>query len=111
MGCFMSRSDFLVVMPGFWGGMARVLALWPRHEPYNYSVSGADADAWAIRNDWRVVSRDVACATYTLAGRGDLDCFLPALSSDAKLRKRLTQAAKRGSLCHNVEKEPVKVAG
>lgn len=60
-GAKVGRTDFLFASPSFWTGAARTLDLWATLERYSYNISRtpADADAWAVENDWRVVGQDL----------------------------------------------------
>ena len=57
----MGRTDFLFVMPGYVDGAARTLDLAGLYDSgsYNESRTPAEADAWAIANDWAVVGNDL----------------------------------------------------
>lgn len=57
----MGRTDFLFVMPSYLGGAARTLDLAGFYDSgsYNESQTPAEADAWAIANDWAVVGNDL----------------------------------------------------
>ncbi len=60
----MGGSDFLFASPSFVTGAGRVLDLGAALEYYSYNLSltPAEADRWAIANDWRVVGQDLAKA-------------------------------------------------
>jgi hypothetical protein len=56
------RSDFLFVQPSVVSGLARLLDLWATFDAYNVSRSPHEADARALRADWRVTGQDLADA-------------------------------------------------
>ena len=57
----MGRTDFLFVMPNLLNGASRVLDLAGLYDSgsYNESRTTAEADAWALSNDWAVVGNDI----------------------------------------------------
>jgi hypothetical protein len=55
----MGNSDFLFARPSFIEGMARVLDLGCTLNEYNYSRTGAEADAKALKNDFLMVFQDL----------------------------------------------------
>lgn len=56
------RTLFLFAKPSFLGGAARVLDLGATMNMHNGSRSGAEADYFALRGDWRMVGTDIARA-------------------------------------------------
>jgi len=55
-------SDILYARPSFVEGMARALDLGGTLTEYNQSPTGAQADSYALRADWRAVSHDLVSA-------------------------------------------------
>lgn len=55
-------SDILYARPSFTEGLARVLDLGSTLTEYNQSPTGAQADAHALRTDWRAVGHDLTNA-------------------------------------------------
>lgn len=55
-------SDYLFASPGFINGMGSVLDLGGTLFQYNGSLSGEEADALAMRNDFRAVGDDLRSA-------------------------------------------------
>jgi hypothetical protein len=55
-------SSLLFVKPGFVRGLSRATAPFGRIIAYNYSPTPKEADARAIRSDWRAVGKDVLVA-------------------------------------------------
>jgi hypothetical protein len=52
-------STFLFASPSFFEGMSRVLDMGATLDLYNSSLTGKQADFWALYNDWRAVGRDI----------------------------------------------------
>jgi hypothetical protein len=55
----MGSSDFLFARPSFIEGMARVFDLGCTLNEYNYSKTGTEADAKALKNDFLMVFQDL----------------------------------------------------
>lgn len=55
-------SDILYARPSFVEGMARALDLGGTLTEYNQSPTGAQADSYALRADWRAVGHDLTNA-------------------------------------------------
>jgi hypothetical protein len=55
-------SDILYARPSFLEGMARALDLGGTLQEYNQSPTGAMADGYALRADWRAVGQDLTDA-------------------------------------------------
>lgn len=54
-----TRTDFLVPLPSVRSGLAQLLDLFGLSTPYNRAQTPAEADAIALRADWRVVGQDL----------------------------------------------------
>jgi len=57
----MSDSLFLCARPSFIEGMSRIFDFGGTLNEYNQSLTPAQADYLALRGDWRLVGRDLAC--------------------------------------------------
>lgn len=53
------RSDFLFARPSFIEGLARMLDLSGSLNTYNNSRTPEEADARAVRNDWKAIGHDM----------------------------------------------------
>lgn len=53
---------YLVADPSFLTGVARTLDLWGHLDAYNMSQTPQEADALAIRHDWKIVGRELFVA-------------------------------------------------
>lgn len=62
----MSFTDQLFAMPGFFGGMASVLDMGNTLTVFNESRTPEEADAMAIRSDWKTVGQDLMSAMQTV---------------------------------------------
>jgi len=60
----MGSSDFLFARPSFFEGMARVLDLGCTLNEYNYSKTGTEADAKALKNDFQMVFQDLNTSIF-----------------------------------------------
>ncbi|HRV71642.1 MAG TPA: hypothetical protein P5541_06360 [Thermovirgaceae bacterium] len=58
----MSFTDQLFAMPGFFGGMASALDMGNTLTIFNESCTPEEADAMAIRSDWKIVGQDLRSA-------------------------------------------------
>jgi len=63
----MGRTDFLFARPTFLEGAARTLDLFGTLQEYNLSRSGAEADAWALFEDFAAVGGDIKWAMDQVA--------------------------------------------
>ena len=52
-------TDYLFAKPSFIGGMARVLDLGGTLNVYNNSATEEDADAQALRSDFKAIGKDL----------------------------------------------------
>lgn len=64
----MSFTDQLFAMPGFFGGMASALDMGNTLTIFNESRTPEEADAMAIRSDWKVVGQDLRSAMQVVDG-------------------------------------------
>jgi hypothetical protein len=55
-------STYLVADPSFLTGIARTLDLWGSLDSYNVSRTPQQADALALRSDWKIVGREIGTA-------------------------------------------------
>ncbi len=60
-------SDYLFVRPSLFRGLARTLDLAGSLDSYNWSGTGAEADARAMSVDWSLVGDDLATAMSQFA--------------------------------------------
>lgn len=60
-------STYLVADPSFLTGVARTLDLWGSLDSYNVSRTPQQADALALRSDWKVVGQEIVTAAKTHA--------------------------------------------
>ena len=58
-------ANRLFAEPSFWEGVARVLDLGATLQEYNTSETEQQADAKAIRDDWRAVGYDLRSSIKT----------------------------------------------
>ena len=58
----MGDTSFLFATPSFLEGFARTLDLGATLDEYNSSITSEQADFLAIKNDWKVIGNDIACA-------------------------------------------------
>ena len=70
-------TSFLYAQPSFLEGVGRILDLGNNLQMYNYSESGQEADARALRADWRAVGDDLRRAV--LAAKAQLEEEKPDL--------------------------------
>ena len=68
-------TDFLFARPSFLGGVARVLDMGNTLTEFNQSLTGAQADAVALRMDWALVGKAMreAMAQYEQEHKALLD--------------------------------------
>lgn len=64
----MSFTDQLFAMQGFFGGMASALDMGNTLTIYNESLTPEEADAMAIRSDWKAVGQDLRSAMQAVDG-------------------------------------------
>ena len=57
----MNTSDFLFVHPGFFRGVAATLDIGATLNVFNEPQTPEEADAKALRSDWRAVGDDLWC--------------------------------------------------
>jgi len=60
------KTDFLIPETDFATGMGSVASVYGKYYDYNYSETGAEADAKALYNDWRMVGKDILNAILIL---------------------------------------------
>lgn len=61
------RSDYLFARPSFLEGVGRIIDLSNSLNAHHYSLAnGAEADARAIRADWKAIGHDVRVALEQL---------------------------------------------
>lgn len=63
----MGDTFFLFSQPSFLEGLARNLDLGSTLSEYNESISGEQADAIAIRNDWTAIGLDILKAANEIS--------------------------------------------
>ncbi len=61
-----TRTDFLVPDVDFVTGIGSVASIYGKYYDYNYSDSSIEANRRAIRNDWRMVGKDIFNAILKL---------------------------------------------
>ena len=59
MGKISIETSYLYAVPSFLGGMAQTLDIGGTLRVYNSSETPAEADAKAMRNDWKAVGKDL----------------------------------------------------
>ena len=70
MGHF--QTNFLTSTPSFLSGASTVFNLAGRHFAYNQSKTPEEADSRAIRNDWRMIGKDLhECAKKVVTATND----------------------------------------